>query len=177
MAKIYVVITKTGTVVSKAIRLCTNNHVSLSFDPSLEKMYSFGRLFPSSPIPGGFVQEGKSCGFFWRFPETECMVYEKTVSRDVEQKFYRMLAFFEENRYGFNHLGLITLLAGFPLERRRAFFCSQFCGKMLEEIGACAMPKEYGLLQPMDFCDLDGFTLVFEGRLQEYFPARERIVV
>lgn len=177
MPKIYVVITKTNTVVSKAIRFCTKkeyNHVSLSFDPSLEQMYSFGRIYPNYPVPGGFVREGKSTGFFKRFSETECLVFEKNVSRESERRFFMMLRFFQTNRYKFNQLGLFTLLAGVPLERRRAFFCSQFCGKMLSEIGACDLPKQYGLLQPMDFSTLEGFSLVYEGKLKDYQPVLQQ---
>lgn len=67
---IYIVVTRTNTIPSRAIRIytgCPYNHVSLSIDSRLEDMVSFGRLYPSMPMPGGFVHEGKNKGFFRRF--------------------------------------------------------------------------------------------------------------
>lgn len=59
--KIYIVLTYTGTILSKIIRIYTRAefcHVSLSLDKRLNKMYSFGRLNPYNPFIGGFVHEG-----------------------------------------------------------------------------------------------------------------------
>ena len=66
------------------------------------------------------------------------------------------------------HLGLITLIAGIPLERENAYFCSQFCGKVLNESGIHHFQKPFGLLRPADFCGLDGFTLLYEGPLHAF---------
>ena len=46
MRSIYLVMSQTGTILSKAIKGVTcdqYNHISISLDPSLECMYSFGR--------------------------------------------------------------------------------------------------------------------------------------
>ena len=48
MRKIYIVLTYTGTFLSKIIRMYTKEeyaHVSISFNENLEEMYSFGRLW------------------------------------------------------------------------------------------------------------------------------------
>ena len=57
---IYLVLTKTGTWLSKLI--CTFSqikyaHSSISFDGSFTKMYSFGRTNSDNPFSGGFVEE------------------------------------------------------------------------------------------------------------------------
>jgi len=60
MKKIYIVISQTGTILSKIIKLVTKkeyNHASLSMEGSLEKMYSFGRKDPYNPFIGVFVIE------------------------------------------------------------------------------------------------------------------------
>ena len=49
MKKIYIVITYTGTNLSKVIKYYTHSefsHVSISLEQELEKMYNFGRLNP-----------------------------------------------------------------------------------------------------------------------------------
>lgn len=178
MPKIYLVLTKSNTVFARTIRMYTKkeyNHVSVSFDPQLEKMYSFGRIYPQFPLPGGFVHEGKSTGFFEHFSNTQCMVYEKNVSEKTRRRFFKLIKHFEKSRYSFNHLGIITLMAGIPLERKRKYFCSQFCGKMLQESGVCRLDKRYGLLQPMDFTALKGFSLIYEGPFHEYRPSEEKL--
>lgn len=168
---IYVIVTRTNTVPSRVIRACTGspyNHVSLSFDRELRDMVSFGRLYPSFPVPGGFVHEGKNKGFFRRFRDTQCRVYQKQVSEREYRIFLRLLRRFHQSRFKFNNLGLVTLMAGIPLERDDAYFCSQFCGKMLAESGICGFDKPFGLLRPSDFCKLEGFTLLYEGRLSGF---------
>ncbi len=168
---IYIVVTRTNTIPSRAIRIytgCPYNHVSLSIDSRLEDMVSFGRLYPSMPMPGGFVHEGKNKGFFRRFRDTHCRVYSKKIGEWEYQKFLHLLHKIENRSCKFNHLGLLTLIAGIPLERKNAYFCSQFCGKMLNESGIHHFHKPFGLLQPADFCDLNGFTLLYEGPLHAF---------
>ena len=70
MSKIYVVLTYTGTVLSRFVKLFTKgeySHVSISLDENLEEMYSFGRINPYIPFWGGFVQESPHYGTFKRF--------------------------------------------------------------------------------------------------------------
>lgn len=175
--EIYVIVTRTHTLPSRLIRAYTGssfNHVSLSFDEELRDMVSFGRLYPSFPVPGGFVHEGRDKGFFQRFQDTQCRIYQKEVGEGEYQAFLRLLGRFHQKRFKFNHLGLLTLMAGIPLERDNAYFCSQFCGRMLAESGIHAFEKPFGLLRPADFCDLAGFTLLYEGALQGF--AREKVL-
>ena len=60
MKKIYIVLTHSGTTLSKIIKGFTKDefsHVSISLDKELNEMYSFGRLNPYNPFWGGFVHE------------------------------------------------------------------------------------------------------------------------
>lgn len=53
--KIYIILTYTGTLLSKIIKFYTKDefsHVSLALDIGLNKMYSFGRLNPYNPFIG-----------------------------------------------------------------------------------------------------------------------------
>ena len=57
---IYIVLTDTGTLLSKAIGMYTRkdlNHTSIAFDEQLNEMYSFGRKQRHNPFVGGFVKE------------------------------------------------------------------------------------------------------------------------
>ena len=70
MKKVYIILTHTGTIVSRIIRCYTGHefsHVSISLDEELTKMYSFGRLNPYNTFIGGFVNERLNSGTFKRF--------------------------------------------------------------------------------------------------------------
>ena len=70
MKKIYIILTHTGTILSRIIRHWTKDefsHISISLDKDLEEMYSFGRLNPYNAFVGGFVREGLDKGTFARF--------------------------------------------------------------------------------------------------------------
>ena len=71
MKKVYVVLSHTGTILSKIIRMRTGaeyTHASIALDINLKKMYSFGRLNPYFAFLGGFVREGKNFGTFKKIP-------------------------------------------------------------------------------------------------------------
>ena len=74
MKKIYIILTHTGTTLSKIIKKYTKDefsHVSISLDVKLENMYSFGRLKPYNPFIGGFVHEYINKGTYKRFYNTK----------------------------------------------------------------------------------------------------------
>ena len=61
MKRIYIILTYSGTVLSRIVKAYTGaeySHVSIGLDENLTKMYSFGRLNPYNPFIGGFVHEG-----------------------------------------------------------------------------------------------------------------------
>lgn len=61
--KLYVIFSATPLKIGSIIRTVTGekyNHVSLSFDGKLEKMYSYARYFKKAPLYGGFVLENPS---------------------------------------------------------------------------------------------------------------------
>ena len=92
MRKIYIVLTYTGTLLAKVVRLYTRNefaHVSISLDENLDEMYSFGRLNPYIPFIGGFVQESPNYVTFKRFHKTKTKIYSLEVpSFNFTKKFF-----------------------------------------------------------------------------------------
>ena len=109
--KIYIVLTYTGTFLSKIIKIYTRAeycHVSISLDKKLKRMYSFGRISPYNPFIGGFVHEAIDKGTFKRFKKTKAEIY----SIDVTSKQYNIIRNqinkMEKNKeeYKYNKLGL-----------------------------------------------------------------------
>ena len=53
MKDIYILLSDTGSVLTRIIKHFTNNpynHVSIAFEEDLSKLYSFGRLQPNNPF-------------------------------------------------------------------------------------------------------------------------------
>ena len=89
MKKVYIILTYTGTILSKIIKYYTGNefsHVSIALDSQLRKMYSFGRLNPYNPFWGGFVHEGINIGTFKRFSRTKARVYSLEINDEQYEK-------------------------------------------------------------------------------------------
>ena len=83
MKKIYIVLTQTGTLLSRTVKLWTGkkyNHVSIALDEKLEQLYSFGRVYPNIAFIGGFVHEGINTGTFKKFYKTDTKIYEKEIT-------------------------------------------------------------------------------------------------
>ena len=92
MSNIYIVVTHTGTILSRIVHSYTKDefsHVSISLDKELKEMYSFGRLNPYNAFWGGFVHEHIDKGTFKRFYNTRAKVFsldEGVVFVETEQK-------------------------------------------------------------------------------------------
>lgn len=82
---IYLVFSNTGTLLARCINFYTKDpyvHVSLSFDNSFKKMYSFGRVFPLIPFIGGLVEENLQDGVYKRFQNSRCVIYKISVDNN-----------------------------------------------------------------------------------------------
>ena len=78
MKRIYIVLTYSGTNLSKIIKHWTKDefsHVSIALDEDLKEMYSFGRLHPYNPFWAGLVHEVPNEGTYKRFFRTKANVY------------------------------------------------------------------------------------------------------
>ena len=91
MKRIYIVLTHTGTILSKVIKAFTKDefsHVSIALDIELKEMYSFGRLNPYNPFWAGFVHEYIDKGTFKRFYKTRAKVYSLEITNE-QYKFIK----------------------------------------------------------------------------------------
>lgn len=171
MKKIYIVLTYTGTVLSKIVKIYTRrefSHVSIAFDEDLKEMYSFGRLNPYNPFIGGFVHEGIDRGTFKRFKKTKTRIYSLSVTEDDFDRMVEVINDIREDRlhYKFNMIGLIGVAIHFKIKRERCFYCAEFVKYVLEHSNT-----EYNLpdmIKPEDFKEINGLDVVYSGILKEY---------
>ena len=121
--KIYILLTDTGTLFTKLIKLYTKkpyNHASLSFDSKLSEVYSFGRKTARNPFIGGFVKEDVNKGLF---KEANCAVYALTVNEVQMKKMNRYIKEIEaqKGQYHYNLLGLLGFLLNKPIKEKKHF--------------------------------------------------------
>ncbi|WP_078550149.1 hypothetical protein [Litchfieldia alkalitelluris] len=178
---VYIMLTDTGTLFTKSIKKYTKapyNHASISFDPDLQELYSFGRKNPSNPINGGFVKEDIFEGTYSKYPETTCVIYKLEVTdRDVE-KMKRVLNVFKKNqrKFLYNLLGVVGVSLNEPVEFSNSYFCSQFVAEILHRSGIRLWDKLPALVTPDDFRSNQRFHQIYEGKLFEYEPVKKRFL-
>jgi hypothetical protein len=169
--KVYVLLTGTGTVLGKIIKLYTRkslNHASIAIDDQFNKVYSFGRRNPRNPFFAGFVEENIRGGLF---RNADCAIYCITITEKQFQKMIDKLRDMEENKenYRYNLIGLIAVVLNLEMNRKNAFFCSHFVAAILEESGIdLKNQKPLSLVTPHDIKESASLELVYEGKLSAF---------
>lgn len=171
MRKIYLVMSQTGTILSKTIKFFTGkeyNHISISLDENLDCMYSFGRKYPSVPFIGVFVVEGIDRGTFEKFSETKCKVIEVQLTDEQYEllclNIGKMLC--DREKYRYNILGLFLALFNIEIHSHTKFYCSEFVRYILDESGVdvSMVPT---IAHPVDFEELGGKE-IYKGLMKKY---------
>lgn len=170
---LYIVLTDTGSMLTRAIKFFTKepyNHVSISFDPTFSKLYSFGRKRPNNPFMGGFVEESFYEGTFKRFDKTSCLVLEMEIDDDIYNRLMSNLEMFtsQSDIYHYNFIGLIGAAIGKQVSRRNGYYCSHFVANVMEDSDLKFWDIPNFLLTPTDFAKMDQFKIVYEGLITEF---------
>jgi hypothetical protein len=178
MKDIYIVLTYTGTMLSRIIKSFTGNefaHVSIALDRELKNMYSFGRLNPYNPFIGGFVHEYIDDGTFKRFKNTVSKVYSLSVEDQKYEKLKKVICDIQDHRkdYTFNILGLFAAGIHIRLKYNKSFYCAEFVKYVLDKSRVKTdLPEP---IKPEDFKALKA-KVVYAGLLRDYVaPANDVI--
>lgn len=178
-AKIYILLTNTGTVFTRLLGLCSQtpyNHSSIAFDIDLNELYSFGRRKPRNPFIGGFVREDIRSGLYALRQGTLCSLYEFEVTAEQYELIGHNVREFEveKEKYSYSLIGVMGVALKKPINRKYSYFCSQFIATVLERSGVNLFDKPPGLVTPEDFRQHADATLIYEGMLAEY-PAEANV--
>lgn len=170
MKKIYIVLTHTGTILSRIIKKYTKDefsHISISLDKELNEMYSFGRLNPYNAFWGGFVHESIHKGTFKRFYNTKAKIYYLEVTEKQYEHIKNLIKYIDENKqkYKFNILGLFA--AGFnkQIKEEYSFYCAEFVKYVIESAGIDINLPE--TVKPEDFKKIEGLVEIYTGLLRK----------
>ncbi len=167
MKKIYILLSRTQSIVSRIVHLTTRDsytHAAIAFDQDLQELYSSARWDGKNMFPSGPCREDLRRGFY-ALRKTPCAVYELCVEDDVYERAKMEVIQIVENQelYHFNVIGLMLCKLGIPFHRKSHFFCSQFVGEILKRSGALALPCEPCLLRPIDYTRLPQLKFCFQG--------------
>ncbi len=170
---VYILLTDTGTVLTKVIQWYTNapyNHVSICFDDRLDEIYSFGRKNPGNPLIAGFIKEDVYFGTYRYFDDTRCLLLKIEVSAGEYRRIRNVIESFYHNqeRYSYNLLGLFGVAMQYPIHQKNKYFCSQFVAEVFEKSGLQLWRQPTALISPNDFLMHPQFELVYEGSLYHY---------
>jgi len=173
MRKIYIIATNNHTMTSKVFKLFTREkyvHISIALDSKFKNVYSFGRKNPKRPLPAGFVNEdfNSICEYY---SSSDCAVYELEINnkdyyhlkQDIKQKYIK-----NKIKFHYNIRGIPFLNFNIRHHREYHYVCTQFCGKLLMDAGIINFEKDYSLLKPKDFFNIENTTLVYEGKTSNY---------
>ena len=171
MKKIYIVLTHTGTVLSKIVKYYTKyeySHISIALDKDLNKMYSFGRLNPYNPFWAGFVHEYIDKGTFKRFKNTTTIIYSLEIADEQYSSIVKLIEKMIEHRkkYKFNILGLFAVSINKKVTAPNSFYCAEFVKYVVENAGIeMTLPE---IIKPQDFRNLRNLQIVYTGLLRDY---------
>lgn len=180
MKTIYILLTRSGTLLSNLVFLLTGDpftHASISFDPSLQPLYSSARKNGETMFPAGPCREHFHRGFYKKHRNIPCALYAFRVPEEqyhlAKMEVDQIIGCSDE--YQFNILGLLLCRMNIPMQRKKKFFCSQFVAEILTRSRALELPKVPSLMRPMDYTRLSQMTCLFQGQLQELVTLRSGI--
>lgn len=171
MNQVYIILSDTGTWFTRLVRLYTKapyNHASIAFDEDLKEVYSFGRKRSENPLVGGFIKEDLQGSLFH---SATCAVYRCSISERQYNELKSIIHWFSRNShlYKFNIIGLFGVMLNTHINRKRAFFCSQFVAWLFEQIGFKLVAKNSALTTPADLGEAEPLELMFSGKVRSFW--------
>ena len=181
MKTIYILLTRSGTLLSNLVYFFTADsytHASISFDHSLQPLYSSARKNGETLFPAGPCREYFHRGFYKKHRHIPCALYALEVpDAHYDQAKTEVAQIIDhESEYHFNIIGLVLCRMGIPFRRKRNFFCSQLVSEILLRSRALELPKVPSLMRPSDYANIQQLQCLYRGTLQELVAQRDRIV-
>lgn len=171
---VYVVLMHSGSGLATAIKKVTGDeftHASISFDPTLRNMYSFGKKYDSDIMEMGLIREDANSAFLHR--PIDFALYVTFVDADefkaMKHTFYEVLKREKELRYSF--IGLVKYALGMDAETKNRMFCSEFVAHVLNSKYNNTDGYYSSQVRPEDFKSFENFKLVQRGKLSDYDPS------
>ena len=146
MKTIYILLTRSGTLLSKLVYAATGasyTHASMAFDAELSCLYSSTRKNGYTMFPAGPSKEYLNRGVFRLRDNAPCALYALEVS---DEAYSHALCRAEEfmrhsEEYSFNTLGLILCGLHIRWQRRRHYFCPSLSARCWSKAALWRCPR------------------------------------
>tara|TARA_B100000929_G_scaffold232756_2_gene189224 strand:+ start:5235 stop:5840 length:606 start_codon:yes stop_codon:yes gene_type:complete len=167
--RLYVLLTDTGTRFSRISKLVTGdpyNHVSVSFDDTLETIYTYA-LRNANGFKGGLKKENLEV-----LKGSRYSLYELPVTTDIYGQVVSKVKEMEEDLVGtgYNHLALINAIFKkeiFESEMGAKMICSQFVVEILKQSGVELFKnRASSTVRPYDFVRSKLLRFVRRGKFR-----------
>ncbi|MGL5744645.1 MAG: hypothetical protein ACRCXX_05800 [Cetobacterium sp.] len=179
MEPVYVLLTKGTTLGNKVVSAVTHTpygHASISFDHTLEKLYSFGtNRLNSNPNKRfmTFIEEDLATFNKVNAGKVEYGLYAIFISKDKKEKMKKAVSEMvkSQTKFNFNYLGIFGYLLNTPVKVKDSFFCSEFIATVFKNVGIELFEKPSQLVAPHDFAYSKKFIRLDGGdTLTKYKP-------
>lgn len=169
MKTIYILLTNTGTITSRTIRMFTSlsyTHSCISLDGY--NFYSFSRKYTYLILPAGMVVEHLDKGGLKRFANNNCILYKLEIPDKKYNKLNKIIRQMISNtKLRYNIIGLLCCRLGIAFERQNHMFCSEFVSWALAKSNIIYLEKSRSLYKPSDLMKIDKIKEVYKGTLFE----------
>ncbi|MGI6510604.1 MAG: hypothetical protein ACOX1L_08550 [Erysipelotrichaceae bacterium] len=168
--KIFIILTKSATLLSKSIGWITKDeytHSSISFNSTLQPMYSAGRKYTFSMFPASLKVEPFTEGFYKYYNRSKMGVFYIEVSQQAYNKTKEFVETMVAQKLPFNAVGLLLCKTKIDYPRKGRFFCSEFVSTALEQSGEIDIIKKPHRFRPEDFLKIKGIKFVYKGIIKD----------
>lgn len=165
---VFVVLTYGHSPMSFAIKAVSGDqysHAALSFDTSLNPMYSFGPKMKGVGSGMGFsIVDPKKAAVVDK--PIEYAVYVSFMDSLSIEKMKRRMEFFHQNedKLKYDFIGCLKCFFNLVDKDERAWFCSRFVAEILKAGKSSIITKDPSLYRPQQLNSLTDFELFDEGQ-------------
>ena len=169
----YVMFSATDCSVGRFIRRMTRskyNHVSVSFDPDMQSLYSFARYHESAPFYAGFVEESLM-RYQLSGKQASVKVCRIRLSDEQSAALFALMGEMEASRddYIYNYISALFFLARKRIDVPRAFTCVDFAVWLLSRAGIQEVPDAFTTIADLE--EALSKYVIFEGDCKFYAHA------
>jgi len=145
---IYIVFEEGSSAFSYSIKKITHgiySHAAISFDSSMEKMYSYNLHHTEGKFGGFSIESIKNSN-----KEKQIGIYTVFVDNKVWDTIYNNVMHFIENakQTTYSFANILTIIFKIPYEKNNSLICSQFVDRMLKLGGIDVTGKSSSLVDP-----------------------------
>ena len=183
MKRIYILLTRTNTILARSVRKTTGtefSHASIALDNNLDTLCSFTRKYMSNPVIGRLRPENINEGLLKKYNYTPCLIYSCLVEDEEYENIKKYIdsVYNSKKEYKFNNIGLFGCWFDIEINRKCKRCCSQFVAEAISCVKSIKMPRRVMTMRPNDFRYTEGLECIYSGKIKDIpIPFNEENIV